>query len=271
VEERRHRRRHRQVRNFSAPVYSTPLFFVSAGGKLVYSDGTNLWRSNGTRGGTVQVLRLRDPLEPTFFPPYFGGPAAAVVGDRVFFSASVPGGDPRARELRVASLTTPDAPSDLIVVDQPPEAAAAAASVAAQAAGGVRVAWRDNSTNESGFVVERSRTSDFALPDATLLPARQLHLVGRRHRRRRRRLLLPRPRRQRRRRLARHQPGNQVGGGGGPLRVLQPQRIRRETAPWQMPPTTPPSPSTSTRTSGARPPPPTSAASPATPAASTAS
>jgi ELWxxDGT repeat protein len=152
-----------KVRNFSAPVYSTPLFFVAAGGKLVYSDGTNLWRSNGTRGGTVQILRLRDPLEPMFFPPYFGGPAAAVVGDRVFFSASVPGGDPRARELRVASLTTPDPPSDLIVVDQPPEVA----GISAQATGGVRVAWRDNSANESGFVVERSRTSDFALPDAT--------------------------------------------------------------------------------------------------------
>jgi ELWxxDGT repeat protein len=161
-----------KVRDFSAPVYSTPLFFVSAGGKLVYSDGTNLWRSNGTLGGTVQILRLRDPSQPTFFPPYFGGPAAAVVGDRVFFSASV-GSDPRARELRVASLTTPDAPSDLIVADQPPdetpppEPLPAGVVAAAAQANGVRLAWRDNSANESGFVIERSRTSDFALPDAT--------------------------------------------------------------------------------------------------------
>jgi hypothetical protein len=104
----------------------------------------------------------------------FDGPAAVAVGDQVYFSASVPGADPRARELRLASLTTPDAPSDLIVVDQPavpPEGAAPPAGVAFGIAGldpaGVRLNWRDNSSNESGFVVERSRTSDFTLPDRT--------------------------------------------------------------------------------------------------------
>jgi len=32
---------------------------------------------------------------------------------------------------------------------------------------GVKLTWRDNSANESGFVIERSRTSDFAVPDRT--------------------------------------------------------------------------------------------------------
>jgi ELWxxDGT repeat protein len=157
-----------KVRDFAAPVYSSPLVFMSAGGKLVYSDGKYLWRSDGTTAGTVQITRLHDDTPPsTEFGWIFGGPAAVAVGDQVYFSASVPGG---GRDLRVASLTPPEAPSGLTVSGgssgAAPAALGAGVAGAAPAAGGVVLNWADNSANETAFAIERSRTADFAALDA---------------------------------------------------------------------------------------------------------
>ena len=74
----------------------------------------DLWRTDGTREGTVQVARMHDGTGPFQGPAMFGGAAAVVVGDRLFFSAAIPGtqfssdgSESPARDLRVAPLLAP--------------------------------------------------------------------------------------------------------------------------------------------------------------------
>jgi ELWxxDGT repeat protein len=161
-----------RVRDFSgATVYSAPMFLTAIAGKAVFSDGSFLWRSDGTTTGTVQIDRVFDPATPDTLR-VFGGPAFAVVQDRIFFSAAVPGG---GRELRIATLTAPPAPTELSISSG---ASLLAGNEVAGTTQTVQLTWVDASTTETGFVIERSRLSDFSVLDHTFfVPANSTRFV----------------------------------------------------------------------------------------------
>jgi ELWxxDGT repeat protein len=114
---------------------SNKIFFsTTIGDSTFLADDARVYQSDGTVAGTFEaaVLRTIDSNNPSFFASPF-----AVASDTLFYV-----GDDGARGFEVWKLATlPDAPS---VLD-------------ATAAGGttVNVSWQDNSSNESGFVVER--------------------------------------------------------------------------------------------------------------------
>ena len=142
----------------------SPTFLLPAGGQVVYSEGFALWFSDGTRRGSRKVAFVGEEL-PILSSPGFAGRAALVVGDKIFFSAKLSGG---GRELRVASVTSPQQPDGLAVA---PAGAAAPASGSrrAAAAQGLALSWADRSANETGFVIERSTRADFATLDGVIL------------------------------------------------------------------------------------------------------
>jgi hypothetical protein len=67
----------------------------------------------------------------------------------------------------VASVTTPGAPPPPPATPAAPSGLAATATSATQ----VTLAWADNATNETGYVLERSAASTFTAPTAITLPA----------------------------------------------------------------------------------------------------
>jgi hypothetical protein len=123
----------------------------------------------------------------------------------------------------------------------------------------------------SGFVVERSRTSDFALPDATFFRPANLHLVVDATGAAGAVYYFTRPRPSTPAATRSPPTGNQVARRWRAATCSTTTAHSTGNGAGQMPPTTPPSPSTSTRTVGG----PSAAAvfgsKPATPAASTAS
>jgi len=136
---------------------------------LFYADGIDLWRSDGTPRGTVQVMQISDPRDPYYFPEVranFAGAPAVVLGDKLLFSAYR--ADHNGRDLRSASATPPDAPAGLSVSDGQAAPAPEGVVAAAAAGGTVTLRWLDRSSNESGFVIERSRRADFATLDRVL-------------------------------------------------------------------------------------------------------
>jgi ELWxxDGT repeat protein len=111
-------------------------------GKLYFSDGYRLWRSDGTFEGTV---KLRDLVGGNF--PLQVSPPGAVIPAGLLFSSPLADG---TLELRLAAGTLPAAPD----------------TFTATVPGGVQLTWADRAANESGFVIERSKRSDFATIDA---------------------------------------------------------------------------------------------------------
>jgi ELWxxDGT repeat protein len=148
-----------EIRDYLGLPGNSPLFYLSAGGKFVYSDGTYLWKTDGTRAGTTRVDGIGIESEPWTSRYGFAGAPAVAVGDRVFYSTAL--GDD-SRELRVASLTPPAAPSGVTAGG----GGAPANVLAVAAAAGVTVSWRDNAGNEAGYVVDRFRTGA-AIPEET--------------------------------------------------------------------------------------------------------
>ena len=153
----RHVRRHRGFWTES------PRAFLSVAGKLIYTDGADLWQSDGTLAGSTKIERIGVEADERFDGYGFSGPAVVAVGDRVFFSASVPDG---GRELRVAALTPPAAPSGVTTGGDGGALAWRGPSPAGEAAGGVTVRWADNAANESGYAVERLSSPTDPVPDA---------------------------------------------------------------------------------------------------------
>ena len=143
----------------------SPYFILPVGNKVVYSDGNVLWHSDGTRAGSYQVAPVGPQYSGQGGTLGFSGPAAVAVGDRVFFSTKQPDG---GRELRVVTVTPPAAPAGLQVEPVAAGAQRHAGPGPAAAQAGLRVSWNDMSANESGFVAERSRRSDFGVIDKIL-------------------------------------------------------------------------------------------------------
>jgi ELWxxDGT repeat protein len=139
---------------------------ADVGGTLFYSDGYDLWRSDGTFNGTYQVAKIADNSSGQE-QMAFTGALAAPLGDLLLFGMMTADG---GRELRTAYVTPPAAPTGLTNSGPAPAAALAPAidsPAAAATPSGVRLTWADNSANESGFVIERSDTPDFAVVSAT--------------------------------------------------------------------------------------------------------
>jgi len=155
-----------RIRDYLTSVWASP-YMLNVGGKAVYSDGQYLWRSDGTGAGTYQIEQI-SPTSVDGQTPQFNGAAAVAIGDQIYYSvATYTGG-----ALHVASLTPPAAPQSLNVSAAPAQNApalrtsaihdsSAASSSAAQGAGAF-LAWNASSTNESGFVIERSTEAGFA-------------------------------------------------------------------------------------------------------------
>ena len=145
-----------------------PLFATNVGGILVYADGTNLWRSDGTTANTVQIDDVYTASDGTHSDAVFGGSPFAVLGNQIFYSAPVPGD---ARDLRVAYLVPPVAPTGLTTGGTSLTSSGHSASPAATV-GGVHLTWIDRSNNESGFVIARSTSLTFqTLNQSFFVPA----------------------------------------------------------------------------------------------------
>ena len=124
-----------RVRPVEGPGGTYAFYMLNANGTLFFSDGGRLWRSDGTPQGTLQVLEIADGI--TDLQYYLGSPAA-VLGDRVY----VRGYDKaHGRELWSVATAAPAAPS--------------APAAAVLGGGQVRVSWRDNASDETGFLVDR--------------------------------------------------------------------------------------------------------------------
>lgn len=139
-----------KVRSVAAPpaIDTTGSFALAVGGELFFSTGADLWRSDGTPAGTYEVAR--PTMDLTSRPPsVMHGPPAVAVGSNLLFSLYDPAG---ARDLYSASAAPPAAPSGLI-------ASAAASRVV------VQLQWVNQSDNEAGFVIDRSRFADFSFID----------------------------------------------------------------------------------------------------------
>jgi ELWxxDGT repeat protein len=156
-----------RVRAFTPPYVMPygprPLFMTVVDGKLIYSDADHLWRSDGTIHGTHQIDLIGTSPDGARSPAVFAGSAWAVIGDKVFFSGAVNGG---GRDLRIAYLDKPNAPDTVNVSEEPAPAGSPGAPAPASPAG-IRLTWADRSDSESGFMIERSATADFAVIDAT--------------------------------------------------------------------------------------------------------
>jgi ELWxxDGT repeat protein len=153
-----------RIRPVNVPTWqdltARPLFATAVAGKLVYSDGEHLWRSDGTAAGTIQIDEVGTSPSGTHSIAGFGGPAFSVVQDRIYYTGQIEG---NARDLRVATLTPPSPPANLSI--SPPAGAAAASPP--PAGGGVHLAWVDNATNETAYIIERSSSPAFATIDRT--------------------------------------------------------------------------------------------------------
>ena len=125
-------------------------FMTAVGGKLFFSHGSDVWRSDGTPEGTIEVaLAGQSGLSQ---PPPFQGPPDAVLGDRVFYGLFTGSG---GRDLYSASATPPAAPSGL----------AATLSISGAPTYNVDLSWISHSSNEAGFVVDRSTVALFSTID----------------------------------------------------------------------------------------------------------
>ncbi|HYE20256.1 MAG TPA: hypothetical protein VEA69_17540, partial [Tepidisphaeraceae bacterium] len=141
-------------------------YLISAGHLAFYSDGSLLWRTDGTTAGTYQVVRhVYDYSGQKSMA--FTGALAVVVGDTLLFGY---GGSTRGtgRELRAVYLTPPPPPTGLAAA---PPAAPDAGAPAADTPQQVRLTWADHSQTETGFVVERSTSRDFADPTVFFVDA----------------------------------------------------------------------------------------------------
>jgi ELWxxDGT repeat protein len=152
---------------------SPQAYLVNVGGTLFYSQGTTLWRSDGTFAGTYQVAAFSD--ESTAQAQMVStGALAAARGDLLLFGMITADG---GREMRTAYVTPPAAPTELTLSAPAPAPAAmpgspAVSAAAAAAPAGVVLTWADHAANESGFVIERSNTADFAIVTSTFFVPR---------------------------------------------------------------------------------------------------
>ena len=137
--------------------------FTGVGDETFFNARTDLYETDGTAAGTrfVQLTDFQTPLTPA---GYFD---RAVLNGSLFFPADPTGGN---RELyQVAGPPSAGAA---------PPAVPSGVSVSQPSPGGVVVSWLDNSSDEYGFVIDRSGTPDFATVDASwLAPANATSFV----------------------------------------------------------------------------------------------
>jgi ELWxxDGT repeat protein len=141
-------------------------YLANVGGTLFYSDGTSLWRSDGTYVGTRQVATIADGSDAQVNMT-FSGALGAALGDLLLFGAMTADG---GRELRTAYASPPASPGALTLAPAAPAPAPIGGPTPAPPAG-VVLTWVDRSVSESGFVVERSTTPDFASVDQFFVAA----------------------------------------------------------------------------------------------------
>jgi hypothetical protein len=114
----------------------------SAGnGSLYFNYGDVLFHSDGTPAGTTFVHLLKSTVISNV------AIRRAILDGTLFFAADYNG---TGLELFQVAASAPSAPGDV---------------VASSAWGGLQVTWHDLATNEAGFIIERSRTADFAAVD----------------------------------------------------------------------------------------------------------
>jgi ELWxxDGT repeat protein len=135
------------------PTQLGTLFFKGIGETLFFADGYDLWRSDGTVAGTIRVPTIGAGFGfPVDFGVRYGGAPAVALGDSLLWSTELANS---SRQLRSVSAVLPAAPDSL--------------ATSLPGGGGVQLNWADRSSNESGFVIERSHQADFAIIDKLFL------------------------------------------------------------------------------------------------------
>ncbi|QOV91014.1 hypothetical protein [Humisphaera borealis] len=132
----------------------TQLFAQSAANHYVYTDGLKVWLTGDTRESGRQI----GVFGPTFEAGVRFGNVSASIGDALFFTTRV---DPYTRDLRLANLTPPAAPSSLTTS---PTGGGVGAGTGA---GGIGLSWADNANNERGYTLDRYAPGA-TLPEATV-------------------------------------------------------------------------------------------------------
>lgn len=130
-------------------------YLVNVSGTLAFSDGSNLWTTNGTQAGTRQLSQLYD-----FFNAgrnAFNGSPYATLGNQLLFSGFISGD---GRDLRSVSTTLPPAPTALIASVQPSDLSQGANATGTPA---VTLGWSYSANSASGFVVDRATNSGFSV------------------------------------------------------------------------------------------------------------
>ena len=118
--------------------------YTAVGGSLYYANGGALIRTDGTPAGTVFVGNVSTvPANPAT--------SFATVGSTLYYSADPLWSD---RELYKVATAAPAAPTGLVVT--------------LPANGTAKLTWADAATDEAGFWIDRSRTADFAVVDASV-------------------------------------------------------------------------------------------------------
>jgi ELWxxDGT repeat protein len=121
--------------------YRTTRLTGGAGGEAYFNYSDSLFRTAGTPDGTTFIHSLTDTFDPVSGEVANG---RGLLGGTFFFLGDLNG---TGRELFKLAETPPAAPADVAVSDTP---------------AGPLVTWRDVPDDEAGFIVERSRTADFA-------------------------------------------------------------------------------------------------------------
>lgn len=133
---------------FSGTTGSNPLYFTKVNNTMTFvaNDGINgnqIWKTDGTPGGTIMAYAVKDTISKNEAPT-----VRIALGDYLLF---IHGGGTTGDlySLLVSSVSSvPTAPSNLALTPQKK-----------QAKGKMKLTWNDNSSNELGFIIERSNDS----------------------------------------------------------------------------------------------------------------
>ncbi|HET6250034.1 MAG TPA: ELWxxDGT repeat protein [Tepidisphaeraceae bacterium] len=136
-------------------------YMLNVGGVLYYYDGYHIWRSDGTFAGTVQAATI-----DTAAVTPVGAPMALLGNSLLFAERDAALG----RELFSIATTQP-APVGTLRVSSL-FSSAQSSGMSQSTTPTAIVTWSDNSNNETGFLLQRSTSSNFAVIDlSVLLPA----------------------------------------------------------------------------------------------------
>lgn len=142
-----------------------PVYLTVVNGLVIYSDGDYLWRSDGTLEGTIHIDSTGVASDGNRSIAGWGGPAYAVIDNRIYFTGAIPGS---GQSLRVAYLDPPASPDELTIgVPDVLAAPVPGLPLPAPISTGVKLTWHDRSSNESSFLIERSTTPTFSVIDKT--------------------------------------------------------------------------------------------------------